>query len=220
MPANDIPLSESGSITGNLRPALVSLRRSYRSGNAVTLADLTQTLGPDCALLLSFTLALPFLSPISLGPFTTPVSMVLLLLGWGIARGQKQLPVPERYLKVPLPLRAFNFIRWAVLRIARRRGESSPGAAVSRRAGGALIMIGAVLLAAPIPLLPLTNTIPALAILLAAAAVLKGRRGMLVGSAVASVLSVLYFAGLAAAALFLGGEALGSFGAAEAATES
>lgn len=205
--------ASSTSITGTLRPALVHLRQRYRSGHPVTISDLVHTLGPNGTLLLAFVLSLPFLSPVSMGPITTPVSLVLILLGWHVSRGRKDFPVPPKFLALSLPAKAFDVIRWLVLRLARRsRGpETHVRQDASPRAGGFLIIVAAVLLAAPIPLLPLTNTLPALGVALAAAGLIKGRRSLLAGSLVLSVLSVLYFAGLAALVYFVGIEAIEGF---------
>lgn len=172
-------------------------------------------LGAEAAALAAALLALPFLSPVSLGPVTTPVSLLIALLGWQLLRRREGSPLPERLLDVPVPRTAHRMMtsvlrrthRWVHLISRPRLGHLVQGER-GRILCGAGIIAGALLLAVPIPLLPLTNTFPALGILLFALGRLE-RDGLLILLGFASLLlSVAIFAALGAAVAFLGWEAV------------
>lgn len=160
-------------------------------------------------------LALPFLSPVSLGPVTTPVSLLIALLGWQLLFQREGAPLPERLLDVSVPRGAHRVMtsvlrrthRW-LHRVSRPRLVHLVVGTRGRILCGVGIVAGALLLAVPIPLLPLTNTFPALGILLFALGRLE-RDGLLVllGSA-SLLLSVAIFGALGAAVAFLGWEAV------------
>lgn len=190
-------------------------RNHYGEASAPTLRHLLVPLGGEATALAAALLALPFLSPVSLGPVTTPVSVLIALLGWQLLRRREGSPLPDRLLDVSVP-RAAHRIMTAVLRrvhrwvhvISRPRLTHLVDGDRGRILCGAGIVAGALLLAIPIPLLPLTNTFPALGILLFALGRLE-RDGLLMLLGFASLLvSVAIFAALAAVVAFLGWEAV------------
>jgi hypothetical protein len=155
-----------------LRRALAEAGGRYSDVGAASVGDLLRPLGPGAGALGAALLALPFLSPVSLGPVTTPASAAIALLGWRLARGHGNAPLPERLMRVRLPVavhRAMGRTLEAVLarveRVSRVRHARLVEGARGRRLCGGGILLGALLLAVPVPLLPLTNTVPALAIL-------------------------------------------------------
>ncbi|MEW5930381.1 MAG: exopolysaccharide biosynthesis protein [Gemmatimonadota bacterium] len=171
-------------------------------------------MGPGGAALGAALLALPFLSPVSLGPVTTPASAAIALLGWRLARGGRAA-LPDRLLHVRLPEpvhRAMGRVLEAVLaraaRFARARHARLVEGARGRRLCGGGIVLGALLLAVPVPLLPLTNTFPALAILCFALA-WTHRDGLLAAwGGAALAVSAAVFAALGTGAAVLGTEAV------------
>lgn len=203
------------SSTRVLRRALVATRGQYRGGGAPTLGHLLSPLGPEAAALAAALLALPLLSPVSLGPITTPVSLVIVLLGWQLLRQREGSPLPERLLAVAVPQAAHRAMT-AVLRrvhgLLHRVSRPRLPHLVEGRRGRAVcasgVVAGALLLAVPIPLLPMTNTFPALGVLLFALGWVE-RDGLLtlLGS-VSLLLSAAVFAAIGAAAALLGWEAL------------
>lgn len=201
------------SSTRTLRRALAASGGHYGRGSAPTLGHLLLPLGAEASALTAALLALPFLSPASLGPVTTPASVLLGLLGWRLLREREGAPLPERLLRVSVPRAVHRGMSAAVRRVHRWLHRVSrprlPRLVEGRRGRvvcGGGILAGAVLLAVPIPLLPLTNTFPALGILLFALARLE-RDGMLaVLGAVALFLSAAVFGAYGAAVYFLGWE--------------
>ena len=201
------------SSTRVLRRVLARTGEHYRTGSAPRLRDLLAPLGTEAAALGAALLALPFLLPVSLGPITTPASVLIALLGVQLLRRREGAPLPARLLDVSVP-QTVHRVMTKVLRRVRRwvHGISRPRlmhlveGPRGRTVCGAGILVGALLLAVPIPLLPLTNTFPALAVLLFALGWLE-RDGMLtvLGSA-AVVVSVAIFGGLGVAVAMLGWE--------------
>lgn len=209
------PSARRKSSTRVLRRALVRAGEHYDRGAAPTLRDLLAPLGADAAALAAALLALPFLLPMSLGPITTPASVLIGLLGWQLLREREAAPLPDRLLRVRVPRVVHRATSTALRRVHRWIHVVSrprlPHLIADRRGRvicGTGILAGALLLAVPIPLLPLTNTFPALGILLFALGWLE-RDGLLtvLGSA-ALVLSVLVFGALGVAVALLGWEAI------------
>lgn len=203
------------SSTGALRRALLATRGQYRAGSPPTVAHLLAPLGAEASALASALLALPFLSPVSLGPITTPASVLIALLGWQLLRSRGETRLPERLLRVAVP-QALHRAMTAVLRrvhrwmhrISRPRLPHLVEGPRGRMLCASGIMLGALLLAVPIPLLPLTNTFPALAVLLFALGWLE-RDGLLtlLGSA-SLVVATAVFAALGTAVALLGWDAV------------
>lgn len=156
-----------------LRHALAHMERRYATAGTATLGDLLHPLGSRQTALGAALLALPFLSPVSLGPVTTPASLIIALLGIRLLRGRDDLAIPERLLRVRVP-RGVHAVMGKMLHRVSRWADRPPNArrsawvrgARGRRICGAGVLAGALLMAIPVPLLPLTNTLPAAAIIL------------------------------------------------------
>lgn len=203
------------SSTRALRRALVEMDGHYGRGSEPRLRHLLRPLGAQTSALAAAVLALPFLSPVSLGPITTAASVLIALLGVQLLRRREGAPLPERFLDVAVPRTAHRAMssalrhthRW-MQRISRPRLPHLVEGGRGQVLCGAGIVSGALLLAVPIPLLPLTNTFPALGILLFALGRLE-RDGVLtvLGSA-ALLLSAAIFAALGATLYLFGWEAI------------
>lgn len=156
-----------------LRHALAEMEGRYETAGFATLGDLLRPLGRQQTALGAALLALPFLSPVSLGPITTPVSLLIAFLGIRLMRGRDDLPAPERLLRVRVPRAVHGAMSGMLHRVTRwsegardpRRSRWVRGA-LGRRICGAGVLVSALLLAIPVPLLPLTNTLPAAGIIL------------------------------------------------------
>lgn len=203
------------SSTRELRRALAATRGQYRDGSAPTLGQLLSSLGSEAAALSAALLALPFLSPVSLGPITTAVSVVIAILGWQLLRSSTSTPLGARFLQVQVPYavhRAMTAVLRRVHRLMHRASRVRLTHLVDGRRGrricAAGIIAGSVLLAVPIPLLPLTNTFPALGILLFALGWLE-RDGLLtVLGSVSLLLAVAIFSALGALVLTVGADVI------------
>lgn len=205
------------SSTRELRRALSATRGHYREGSAPTVGHLVSSLGKEAAALSAALLALPFLSPLSLGPITTPVSAVIAILGWQLLRSSSASHVGTRFLRVQVPYavhHAMTTVLRRVHRLVHRSSRERITHLVEGRRGRLIcavgIIAGAVLLAVPIPLLPLTNTFPALGILLFALGWLERDGLMTLLGAVSLVLAVAIFTVLGVAVATFGREVIQS----------
>ena len=198
-----------------LRRALDELEARYERTGSATIGDLMNALGPRSGALGAALLALPLLSPFSLGPVTTPASAAIGLLGLHMLRQRQGPPLPDRLLRVSLPRLVHRLMYRMLHRVSRwtdRARNARPSrwvrGPVGRRVCGAGVLAGAVLLAVPIPLLPLTNTFPALAILFFVLG-WSNRDVRLTRYGVGALaFSVLLFAGLGVAVATLGWSAV------------
>lgn len=198
-----------------LRRALAATGAQYRAGAAPTVRDLLAPLGADATALAAALLALPFMLPVSLGPVTTAASVLIALLGWRLLRDGEPAPLPARLLDVSVPQAAHRAAermmrrvhRW-VQRISRPRLPHLVAGRRGRTMCAVGILAAAALLAVPIPLLPLTNTFPALGVLLFALGWLERDGVLTVLGWVSVLLSVLVFAALGAAVALVGLEAV------------
>jgi hypothetical protein len=154
-----------------LAHALHELEDRYERSGRATIGDMLEPLGHRAGTLGAALFALPFLSPISLGPLTTVASVVIALIGIGLVSNRADSPIPRRIRAMSVPRAAYRALRGALERLPRwmRRTHASPPrwvqGATGRMLCGVGIVTGAALLAIPIPFMPLTNSLPALAII-------------------------------------------------------
>lgn len=154
-----------------LSHALHELEERYETKGRATIGDMLEPLGHRAGALGSALFALPFLSPISLGPLTTVASVVIALLGMRLLSHREESPIPQRIRALALPRTAHRALRGALDRLPKwmSRTHSRPPGWVHGGSGrvicGVGVITGAALLAIPIPFMPLTNSLPALAII-------------------------------------------------------
>lgn len=180
---------------------LQNVHRISRNNGLATIGDLMTNLGGRADLLACVLLPIPFIVwPLSLGPITAPVSVFMFVLGIRLWTGKTGVPLPAKWMDLGLPQAFLNIIRRSVAYLARWRSleRKLPEIQVLSKdlqvkAAVAGILVGAVLLAVPIPLLPLTNTFPALGIALCSIAVLKRSDLFLVLAVISYVISLVIF---------------------------
>jgi len=152
--------------------------------------------------LLLLVIGLPFLTPIPLPGLSTPLGFVVLLIGARMALGHRPW-LPEKILHRQLPARFIARLLGAASRIVgwlevllRPRLDFLHEQWIYRRIAGTLIMVSGLLLLLPLPI-PLSNSLPALTVVLLAAGALE-RDGLffLAGGAV-FVLTLAFFGLLA-----------------------
>jgi len=202
------------SIFLSIYPALLHGRAVQRQGKSIEIGHLIHALGPTGLPLLVFLMAAPFIWPLSLGPLTAPSSAVIMLIAYALIRGQNQFPIPAKYLAAPIPNWAFRFIRRVIAFMVRRlklRSFASKKEAYSPLmakwcAYG--IVVAAFLLAVPIPVLPLTNTFPAMGIMAFVLGYVGGSRSRFMLGVGLCIFSTLIFAVIGVVVLYAGREAL------------
>ena len=168
----------------------------------VTLRDVIAVLHGRGYLLLIMLLALPFCAPVSPPGLSTPLGMVITLIGVRLSLGEKPW-LPSRLLELRLPPATFRKV-FAVTRklmlglekVLRPRLLAVTGTARREQFHAVPIVVCAVLLLLPLPV-PLSNLFPAWAVLLVAAGLLE-RDGLVILAGYLMVLaSVAFFAAIA-----------------------
>ena len=177
------------------------LARQFADRPARLSEILTATQGRGFNLLLLL-IGMPFLTPIPLPGFSTPFGLVVLLIGARLAIGRRPW-LPKRLLQRELPARFIakllgavsRMVRWLEI-LLRPRLDFLHEQWIYRRIAGTLIMLSGLLLLLPLPI-PLTNTLPALTVVLLAAGAME-RDGLffLAGCAIFG-LTLAYFVLLA-----------------------
>ena len=142
------------------------------SDPTVSLRELLAALGEQGLLVFCGVLAAPFLLPVTVPGMSTVLGLPMLLIGFAVM--VSRVPwLPERLLNHSLPSTTvrgvLNKVRgWAERfeHLVRPRWLGLTGGRAVNALNGALVIVAVLLLMAPIPLVPLVNSIPALAVLL------------------------------------------------------
>ena len=139
---------------------------------AVSLRELLAALGEQGLLVFCGVLAAPFLLPVTVPGMSTVLGLPMLLIGFAVMLSRVPW-LPERLLNHSLPSTTvrsvLNRVRgWAERfeHLVRPRWLGLTGGRAVNALNGALVIIAVLLLMAPIPLVPLVNSVPALAVLL------------------------------------------------------
>ena len=151
--------------------------------------------------LLLLLLAIPFCTPIPLPGLSTLFGVMIALIGFRLALGQKPW-LPQRLLDTTLPPGFFT----RVLRGARRlvrfleaflrpRLSQLVEARIFRHGSGVIILVCGLLLLLPLPI-PFSNGLPALTVVLLAGAMLERDGYCLVAGLIAFVLALCFFGAL------------------------
>ena len=164
---------------------------------ATVSAILNATQGRGFELLLVL-ISLPFLTPIPLMGLSTVFGVIVLLIGARLAFGHEPW-LPRRVLQHQLPagfiLKALSaasrIVRWLEI-VLRPRLLFLHEQLVFRRLAGGLIALSGLLLLLPLPV-PLTNSFPALTIILLAAGALERDGLFFIMGCAAFSLTVSYF---------------------------
>ncbi len=154
-----------------LSEALATTAASVR-GHVVTLRELLGYVGEQGLLVFSAILAMPFLIPVSLPFMSTALGLPMLLIGVAVILGR--LPwIPDRLLDHQLPSASVQQVLGRAQRAAARiehlvkpRLLALTGSALVNSLHGVTIVIAVLLLMAPLPFVPLANTLPGIAIIL------------------------------------------------------
>lgn len=171
-------------------------------GRAVRLGEIVQVLHGRGYRLLVVLLCLPFLTPIPLPGLSTPIGLVIALIGFRLALGQKP-HLPRRLLAREFPprvllkvLRASSRLVGAFERLSKPRLEFFYRHAVFRRIGGVLIALCGLKLLLPVPI-PMSNFFPGLAAVLIAAGSFEEDGWLFLVGTATFVASLAYFGLLA-----------------------
>lgn len=152
--------------------------------------------------LLLLLIGLPFLTPLPLPGLSTAFGLIVLVIGTRLALGQRPW-LPEKLLQRELPARFIarllattsRVVRWLEF-LLRPRLAFLHEQWIYRRIAGTLIMLSGLLLLLPLPI-PLTNSFPALTVILLAAGAME-RDGLFFLAGCAMFIVTLAYFGLLA----------------------
>ena len=201
--------------TSSLSQTLRDLIQSIQ-GPTVTLRALMNRIGEQGLLLVCAVASLPFLIPVSVPGVSTVFGAAIIMVSLAITLNRMPwLPkkILDRQLDTQKLVPALNKGANVVSRLDRflkpRMSGLTHGPAVARLNGLAITLAG-VLLMFPLGLIPFSNTLPGVAILLLSAGMLQ-RDGLIVlAGHLFNVITIVYFAALAYAA-FSAGQGLAGF---------
>jgi hypothetical protein len=178
----------------------------------VTVRELLRLIGEQGLLLFCVFLGVPFLFPIAIPGTSTLFGVLLILVGAGVT--MNRVPwLPERLLRRALSsdhvaqvLRKSAAISRRFEHLIRPRILGLTHGATLNRMNGVVLVFAALLLMAPLPLIPLTNTLPAIGIVLLAAGMAERDGVCVIAGYVATVVSAIYIGLLMFAVYVAGGE--------------
>jgi hypothetical protein len=165
----------------------------------VTLREVLALLHGRGYVLLVMLLALPFCQPIPLPGLSTPLGLIIAIIGGRLAMGHKPW-LPARLLDTRLPPNLFakvfaltqKIVRWFE-RLLRPRLLWMTATPFREQMHAIPIVVCALLLLLPLPL-PFSNVIPAWGVMLIAGGLLERDGKFIVGGYAAAVASIVYFA--------------------------
>ncbi|MBN9033534.1 MAG: exopolysaccharide biosynthesis protein [Rhizobiales bacterium] len=195
-----------------------TLRRTIASieGETVTLRQLMGAMGEQGLLLLCILLCVPFLIPVSIPGVSTVFGAAIILISLAIMLNRMPwLPskISERHIEteklIPALRKGVDLIA-RLDRFVRPRLSAVTGTALVNRLNGAAILYGGILLMFPLGLIPFSNTLPGVAILLVATGMLQRDGVMVIAGYAFLAATTAYFTALAYAA-YSAGQGLSGF---------
>lgn len=200
-----------------MRQALTRAIHSIR-GDHVTLRELIGYLGDHGLLFICALLSIPFLIPVSIPGVSTVFGLAILLIGVGVTLNRTPW-IPDRLMDRELPaaklkpvLEKGSHYLERIERVLRPRIGSLTDGALMNRVNGLAIIAAAVLLMFPLGLVPFSNTLPALAILLLCVGISQRDGAVVLGGYGMLAATVVYFGALAWAAYAAGRGVMSIFG--------
>ena len=180
-----------------LSVALAATAAAVR-GHTVTLRELLALVGEQGLLVFCAILASPFLLPVSLPMMSTALGLPMLLIG--VAVMLNRVPwLPDRLLSHALPSATVQHVlarctRWAerLEHLFRPRLMGLTEAPAVNVLNGALLVLAVLLLMAPLPLIPLANTLPGIAIILLCLGMAERDGALVLAGYVVTLLSAAY----------------------------
>lgn len=182
----------------------------------VSIRELLDSLGREGLLIFCILMALPFALPISIPGTSIPFGAMIMLIGIGTALNQ--IPWLPRWLVErrfdaarvrKILIRSSLFFR-RIEKMVRPRLRIFVDPPLVHRWNGAMICLAGLLLMAPIPIMG-TNTPPAWGVMLLCFGVSQRDGGFVLAGYLATLATIVLFAGLALAAVFAGRGALQFF---------
>lgn len=181
----------------------------------ITLRDMLAKMGESGLLLLCGLLSLPFLVPVSIPGVSTVFGAGIVLIG--IAVTFNRLPwmpskVADRKIDrnklVPVLERGISILR-KVDKLVRPRLLGFTTGGMVNRFNGLVLTFAGILLMMPLGLIPFSNTLPGIAILLLSTGISQRDGAVVLAGHLMVILTMIYFGGLAWAAYAAGNSLVG-----------
>jgi hypothetical protein len=184
-----------------LSEALAATHREI-SGHQVTLRQLLALVGEQGLLVFCAILAMPFLLPVTLPFMSTALGAPMLLIG--VAVTLNRVPwLPDRLLDHALPSLTVQHVLERAIRTADRfehlvrpRLLVLTGTPMVNVVHGIALVVAVLALMAPLPLIPLANTLPAVGVVLLCLGMAERDGAMLLFGHLFVVIAVLYVGAL------------------------
>jgi hypothetical protein len=171
-------------------------------GETLTLRELMKVVGEQGLLLACAIASLPFLIPVSIPGVSTVFGAAIILIS--IAIILNRLPwLPAKILDrkmetaklIPALQKGANIVA-KFDRFSHPRLLAVTSGANANRFNGCTILISGIMLALPLSLVPFSNTLPAVAILLLTTGMIQRDGALVIGGYIFLLLTILYFIGL------------------------
>lgn len=184
-----------------LRDKLTDAIKRLPPGN-VPLSAAIDLIGREGLLMLCVFLVLPFMVPVSIPGVSTVFGACILLIGLSVML-KRTLWLPDRLMALTVPtdklrtaLEKGSVWLTRVERLSRPRLGGLTHGPIMTRFNGFKLAVAALLLMAPAGLVPLSNTLPGLAILFLSVGILQRDGGLILLGYIANVGTILYFTAL------------------------
>lgn len=183
---------------------------SSMTGATTSLRDFLAAIGDHGPLLLSALLCVPFLIPVSIPGVSTVFALAILMLAIGVTLNRTPW-LPRQILdrridaqKLRRVLERGDTILARLETFSRQRISLLTNGALAGRINGLAIIAGALLLMLPLGLVPFSNTLPAIAILLLALGASQRDGALVIGGYLMLLATCIYFVTLAYLAFVAG----------------
>lgn len=186
----------------SLSTALEKALAALPSSGHTSLRQLLEQVGEQGLLLFVVVLCIPFLFPVGPPGISTVFGLVILLVGWGVARNRAPW-LPARLLDRQMPVASVRPVLikgrevcCRLERVVRPRWLGVTAGDAVNVVHGAALVFAALVLMAPLPFVPLSNTLPGGAILLMALGMAERDGLVLLAGYGVLVVGTLYVGGM------------------------
>ncbi len=195
----------------NLSVSLTNAAKSITE-ERVTLKQLLELIGEQGMLLFVTFLMVPFLLPVSIPGVSTVFSLVVILVGVGVTLNRVPW-LPARLMNrsfatetLVAALERGAKMMERVDKIIRPRLPLLTHGATINRLNGLMLIVSGILLIFPLGGIPLSNTLPAIAVVLLSVGMIQRDGFFIVLGYLAVFISIAYFIGLGVLVISIGGE--------------
>jgi hypothetical protein len=186
---------------------------AHASADGILLREMLDRLGRSSFCFAALLLAVPFVQPFSLGPFTMMAAVATMIIGWQMGTGKEKPVLPQAAARLlihgkgwvrvlQLCKRLLSFCR----RFTRVRRSSWVSGAKGERFVGWLIFVGGALIAVPMANLPFNDTLPAFMVIFACIGWLEKDGLMVIVSIAWGIATLLYFTAVLVALWLFGSQ--------------